>query len=254
MNKDFEILKEDLRAIGLKAGDTVLIHSSYKSMGGLEGGIQTLVDAVLSVLGDRGTLVVPTLTYTTVTAANPVFNYLETPSCVGAISEFVRNMSGAIRSVHPTHSCAAIGYRAEEYTSTHYLDRTPAGENSPFTKLMYSGARILMLGSDIAYNTSFHAIEEIADLPYVLTGEPIEHTLILPDRTYTAHYRRHTIVPNGYMQRYNRIERILAPEYMPRGNIHGASSVLFDGAKMLECALGILKDDPYFFVEKKIEA
>ena len=42
--------------LGLKKGDSVLIHSSYKSMGGLVGGIETFVDAVLSVIGDAGSL------------------------------------------------------------------------------------------------------------------------------------------------------------------------------------------------------
>ena len=88
-NNDYLLLKNDLRAIGIREGDSIIIHSSYKSMGGLEGGIKTLIDSILSVIGDSGTLIAPTLTFRDVSVENPVFDYLHTPSCVGAISEYV---------------------------------------------------------------------------------------------------------------------------------------------------------------------
>ena len=135
MNADYQQIREDLSALGLRKGDAVLIHSSFKSMGAVEGGIQTLVDALLSVIGDTGTLIVPTLTFVEVSAENRVFDYLGSVSCVGAVSEFVRQMDGAKRSINPTHSCAAIGYKRDWYVGTHQMDRTPVGPNSPIYKL-----------------------------------------------------------------------------------------------------------------------
>ena len=251
MNNDYIALKNDLLSLGLSRGECVLIHSSYKSMGNVEGGIETLINAILAVIGDSGTLIAPTLSFKTVTPGNPVFDYLKTPSCVGAVSEYVRNMDGAIRSIHPTHSCVAIGREAELYTKGHENDRTPAGENSPFYKLMHNDGKILMLGCGTNCNTSFHAIEEIAKAPYALTGEPITHTLILPDRVYTADYRRHTILQNGFAQRYLRISQVLDPKYMPCGCIHGAESYLFSAGKMMEVALSAMKQNAYYFVSKE---
>ena len=75
MNADYLVLKDDLRAIGVREGDSIIIHSSYKSMGGIEGGIETFVDAMLSVLGDSGTLISPTLSFRAVSVENPVFDY-----------------------------------------------------------------------------------------------------------------------------------------------------------------------------------
>ena len=161
-NPDFLQLDKDLKAIGLEEGDSVLMHSSFKSMGHIEGGIATFVAAMRHVLGETGTFVVPTLTYASVTEENPVFDYLKSPSCVGAISEFVRQMPEAKRSIHPTHSCAAIGYRAEEFTCDHHLDNTPVGIHSPFYKLQKAGGKILMLGCGISCNTSMHGVEESA--------------------------------------------------------------------------------------------
>ena len=100
-NPDFIQLVHDLKAIGVKEGDSVLVHSSFKSMGHIAGGIATLVAAFREVLGESGTLIVPTLTYSYVSVENPVFDYVNTPSCVGAFSEYVRKLPDAIRSVHP---------------------------------------------------------------------------------------------------------------------------------------------------------
>ena len=135
MNRDYQKIKEGLVNIGVKAGDSLLIHSSFKSLGKVDGGIQTLADALQSVVGDRGTLLFPTLSFASVTEASPVFSLMDTPSCVGAVSEYIRKMPGAVRSLHPTHSCAALGCEAAYFTQTHYLDNTPVGQNSPFFKL-----------------------------------------------------------------------------------------------------------------------
>lgn len=249
MNSDYNILRKDLSELGLCKGDSVMMHSSYKSLGGVEGGIETLVSAILSVIGDSGTLLVPTLTYKFVTVDNPVFDYLNTPSCVGAVSEYVRNMEGSMRSIHPTHSVSAIGRLADYYTAGHENDRTPCGENSPFRKNIESGGKVLMLGCDVAYNTTFHAIEEIAGVSYVLTTPPLEHTLILPDRTYKAAYRRHSIVQNGYAQHY---ERITTQEDngLKKSYVHGAMCYLFSADIMAKRALSLMEKDEKYFVEK----
>ena len=249
MIADYKQLTEDFRTLGIVKGDSVIVHSSYKSMGGIEGGIETLIEAMLSVVGDSGTLIFPTLTYVTVTAQNPIFDYLRSPSCTGAISEYVRNMNSSIRSIHPTHSVAAIGANATYFTGGHENDRTPCGENSPFRKNIESGGKILMLGCNVAYNTTFHALEEMANTSYVLTSPPIEHTIILPSGSYKGNYRRHSIVQNGYAQRY---DRITAEEGngLIKGYVHGAHCHLFSADIMAKCALSLMSKDEKYFVEK----
>ena len=249
MNKDYQILKADLASLGISRGDTVLIHSSYKSMGGIDGGIETVVAALLSVLGDSGTLIAPTLTYSYVTVDKPVFDYVNTPSCVGAISEYIRLMDGAWRSIHPTHSCAAIGSKADYYIKDHDKDRTPVGENSPFRKLPEDGGKVLMLGCGNGCNTSVHGIEEMAGVSYLLSKEPSPYTIILPDITYEIDYRRHHITQNGYAQRYSRLASLMD---MKCGRVHGAESYLIDARVMWDVGLRALKRDEFFFVEKKV--
>ena len=251
MNADYLVLKDDLRAIGVREGDSILIHSSYKSMGGIEGGIKTLIDALLAVIGDKGTLIAPTLTFRDVTVENPVFDYLKTPSCVGAISEYVRTMDGAKRSIHPTHSCAAIGAKTDYFISGHELDRTPVGKNSPFYKLREDGGKVLMLGCGVECNTTMHGVEECFGTSYVLPKEPSPYTIIMPDKTYTIDFYRHHIRQNGYAQRYGRLQGEMSDKYFVPGVIHSAQSYLIDSREMWRVGLECLSKDEFFFVEKE---
>mgnify|MGYP002527390468 CR=1 FL=1 len=73
----------DLEAMGLKTGDSVMVHSSLSSIGHVEGGAQTVVEAFLELLGRGGTLMVPTFTH----SGCQYFDPLVTPSLNGARSE-----------------------------------------------------------------------------------------------------------------------------------------------------------------------
>ena len=64
MGHTLERLAEDFRRMGIKEGDALMVHSSLKSIGWVEGGADTVIDAILSVIGEEGVLFVPTLTAT----------------------------------------------------------------------------------------------------------------------------------------------------------------------------------------------
>ena len=56
-----EILVKDLRNLGIKEGDVVITHSSLKSMGNVEGGADTVIDALIEAVGSEGTVLFPAL-------------------------------------------------------------------------------------------------------------------------------------------------------------------------------------------------
>ncbi|MFH0792543.1 MAG: AAC(3) family N-acetyltransferase, partial [bacterium] len=58
-----EQLAEEFRGIGIRSGDLVVLHSSFKSLGGAEGGPVVVSQAMRDVLGSSGTLLMPTFTY-----------------------------------------------------------------------------------------------------------------------------------------------------------------------------------------------
>ena len=58
------ILKEEiiqkLREVGLEKGDAVMVHTSLKRMGYVCGGAQTVIEALMEVVGENGTIMMPT--------------------------------------------------------------------------------------------------------------------------------------------------------------------------------------------------
>ena len=249
-----EQLKRDLYNLGIRAGDTVLMHSSFKSLGGIEGGAEAFFAAFTELLGEDGTLVLPTLSYSYVTAANPVFDRNETKSCVGYLSEYFRTcVKGVIRSMHATHSCAAFGRLAEELTRDHELDDTPVGPNSPFTKLPKVGGKILMLGCNFASNTSMHGVEELT-CPFYLFSDDNKLTYTLRDgeRTVEIFSKRHNFVVDGVhvQQRYARVLPLLSDKELSLGKVLDADCALMDAAAVWRVGHEKLLENPEYFIDR----
>lgn len=159
-------IQSALRASGIRAGDTLLVHSSLKSMGYVEGGADAVIDACLEVLGPDGTLVMPTLIQKNFADAYRTWS-LDKPSDVGFITETFRRRRGVLRSDQATHSVAACGPLAEFLTRDHgrYGRRigafgdTPFAVCSPWQKLYDLNAQVLLLGVTMQSNTCKHLTE-----------------------------------------------------------------------------------------------
>lgn len=237
-------ISRDLAALGVERGRALLVHSSFKSLGRAPGGIRTLIDGLLDALGEGGTLLMPSLSYMTVTREQPYFNVRSTPSCVGAVPEFFRAMEGTLRSVHPTHSMCGRGPLAGELFRDHELDTTPCGPHSPFARLKDFRGRVLMLGCGLLHNTSMHAVEEAAGAPYLLEPEPLVYRITGYDgfEREVAH-RRHADFP----QHYDRIADGLMSHGLAEGRVLDAQCWLYDAGRMWAHALDMLGNDIYSF-------
>lgn len=102
--KIISALALSLEKLGIKGGDSLLVHSSLRSLGGVAP--DEIIGALIEVLGSEGTLMFPTLSYETVNARNPFFDCRYTPSNVGALSVLLRNISA-----RTTRRCAACRLR-----------------------------------------------------------------------------------------------------------------------------------------------
>jgi aminoglycoside 3-N-acetyltransferase len=167
----------ELRALGLGAGDTVLVHASLHGLGFVVGGPQAVAQALLDAVGPDGTIVVPTHTPTNSDPAGwrnppvsqqwwpvireqaPGFDPLLTPSrWMGVLAEVIRTWPGAQRSGHPWVSFAALGPRAAEIVRGHPLDDA-LGEQSPLGAVNRLDGKVLLLGCGHDSNTSLHLAE-----------------------------------------------------------------------------------------------
>ena len=167
-----EALARQIRAMGVAEGDTLWIHSSLSSLGSVDGGPRTVVEALLDVLGPEGTLVMPCFYQSFVSRddSKPPFNRDTSPAMVGAITEAFRTWPGVVRSESPTHSVAALGPLKESLTARH-KNVTPYAKSGPFGRIYDLDAKILFLGCGLKPNSFLHAFEDWKDLPYLTTEE-----------------------------------------------------------------------------------
>ena len=180
-------IEEDLRAMGLSAGDTVMVHSSFKQIGYTVGGPQAIVQALMTVVNDPGTIVMPAFTtsytdplewksppapkgWADVIRANlPLFDAATTPSFeMGVVAELFRTYPAVLRTAHPVVSYTALGKKAEFVVTGHTLEMMD-GETSPLARIYDLDGKILLLG--VGYNrcTSIHLATHRQSDPPVTT-------------------------------------------------------------------------------------
>lgn len=162
----FESLRNDMFLAGLETESNLIVHSSLRSIGGVSGGAETVVNALMSVIGADGNLLVPTFTYSMPSWGTDPFNVSTTPSRVGYLSEYIRTHPDSVRSFHPTHSVTVLGKDGKLITENH-LDSTPIGSGSPYDRMLQRDAGILLLGTSHNTNSSLHLLEALAELPYI---------------------------------------------------------------------------------------
>ena len=121
-------LQNDIKELGINSKDTLLIHSSMKAIGEVEGGADTVLDAFMEYMKE-GLLIFPTHTWEQMNNEYRVFRVDTEPSCVGLLTNMFLKRPGVIRSWHPTHSVAAYGRDAKEYISGEENYDTPCPRN-----------------------------------------------------------------------------------------------------------------------------
>jgi aminoglycoside 3-N-acetyltransferase len=155
-----------IRSLGVRGGDLMIVHSSYKSLGGVDGGPAAVVDALVAAVSPGGTVFGPTFNY-----GNDAYDPATARSYDGVITEFLRKRADAIRSLHPTHSIAGIGPDAAAILDGH--DRVHAfARESPLWRLWERDAWVLLVGVGHFANSAAHVAEELLEMPYLDRRRP----------------------------------------------------------------------------------
>ena len=154
---------EVLQDMGLKKGDTVLVHSSIGLMFGKQKNpAKLLFSALQETLTKTGTIIVPTFTFAP--CSGSVFDINSTKSEVGEFSNYILSLDDVKRSFHPIHSVAAIGPNAKYVTNHESL--SSFGEHSSYKKIIDLKAYVLLIGAGINYLSLIHQVEEDLKVPY----------------------------------------------------------------------------------------
>jgi aminoglycoside 3-N-acetyltransferase len=178
-----EQLIRQLIDCGVAKGQSIIVHTSLSSIGFVVGGAETLIRALLEIVGEEGTLIMPSQTWKNLDPESgvhweepaewwpiirenwPAYNKHITPAIgMGAVAEMFRKWPEAHRSDHPARSFAAIGKQAEYITKEHDLSNI-FGEGSPIAKLYELDGFVLLIGVGHDKNTSLHLAETRASFP-----------------------------------------------------------------------------------------
>lgn len=252
---EYEEIVEALRAVGLQAGDLVLVHTRLFTVGLIKGAEPLEIPGIYlrafqEVLGERGTLVVPTFTMSFGRLGKPFM--LETsPSEMGVFSECVRRVPGSRRSLHPIQSLTALGAEAEQITADH--PRWNVGYDTTWDRMVRrGGAKVVNVGISLRHSLSLaHHFEYLACVPYVyhkiLRGDVFAGSVQLAhDFLLSARFLRY-----GIQYDLGRVEEdfstLSASRRVPLGE--DWVEMVPMGAAFEVCMNG-LKADPYYLLKQ----
>ena len=240
MMTESQRFQKQLIDLGLKPGDTVLVHASMKALKTARTP-EEIIEDIQAVLGEAGTLLFPALTYENVNREHPVFDSEATEPCVGLLPRTFWRMPGTLRSVHPTHSVCARGRLAHTLTVAHAMDDAAVGPHSPFMLLPVYGGKLLFIGDVLHACTMMHGVEDIVKPPYIRRGKA----------TYTVNGETREYAVNddyGWGSEFQRIGDLLEEPDIRRGTLGEGPATLMDARALLAAALMRMRAEPYAFV------
>lgn len=169
-----EKFTQDFTNLGIAQGDTLFIHSSFKSLGPVEEGAGTVISALEAAVGEEGLILMPTFSLLPSREERvEMWDVYKTPSTVGWLTEFFRRMPDTHRSDHYSHAIAARGRDAKAFVSDHRRregyqspwDHYPWGKtygtHSPMFRAYTANAKLLMIGVNYETSTYIHLVEVI---------------------------------------------------------------------------------------------
>ena len=216
----------DFKKIGICSGDTIMIHTSVSKAGPLLGGVNIIVEALLSCLGEKGTIMA----------------YADWDTW---FEEEDMDNPDLVKEIPPFNSLTALGHNAENLCMDHPLNYG-YGKDSPFEKLIECGGKILMLGAPLGTLTILHYAEHTADIPdkrirrykrkLIINGK----VKVLDLEEFDTDNPVRDIYPKDHFER-------IAKEYLEsgrgeKGKIGNAESYLFNAKALVEFGKKWLKE------------
>ncbi len=247
-------LIDALTEVGIRRGDTVFAHVCLDKLGQAQAcstpaqANELLLEALRSVVGREGTILVPTYTFSF--CGQEVFDVQNTTTAGGPWStsadflEWFRKLTGVIRSADPIHSVAGLGPKAEELLTN--LPNTCFGKDSVFERLMNTGGKICMIGVDLQEATFRHYVEELAHVPFrfkkLFTGHIREGDKL---RKTGWVYNVRILSDNGYPQCPDLEQKAIATGKCRVARLGDAELKAIDCREYFDLIMRELMEDPW---------
>lgn len=253
----------EFKALGIQPNDVIMLHASYKALGLVAGGPDTVIDGLMDAVGDNGGILIfvswGQSTYEAfaerhgLTASEreawPEFD----PSCAsvrpsyaGAIGACLVQRPDACRSANPDRSLAALGSGAKVLIDEHRLDHG-FGPGSPLERFVKSGGKSLLLGAPLSTVSVVHYAEYLCNVPnkqFVTYEVPLLNTRQKAWCPVTQ-MDRDGFVPAARSASEDYVEQVTGAyiESCPHhsGRVGQANAYLFEAADYVDFAVAFLE-------------
>jgi aminoglycoside 3-N-acetyltransferase len=241
--REYDALIPILDRMEVPPNGTLVVHSAIARLSRAGFRVEAMIEALLDYLSE-GTLVMPTMTWRSVTPDRPVWDELETPSQTGVLTEVFRTRYATARSIHPTHSVAACGPDAIRLLARHHLDDTPVSANSPYGLMRGLPAFVFLLGVGLESCTAIHLPEETIAPQIYLRAAGQTELYECRDRRGVVHQvrtRRHLRLDRDFPKFGLPLERM---RRMKSGKIGDCVYAIVGLGDLLDTVSAALVDDP----------
>ena len=243
---NFNSLLNDIQSLGIEKEDKIMIHSSLKRVGKIDGEADTLLNAFCSYLGDKGLLVLPCHTWGTLNEGQ-VFD-TDTPSNLGVLPNLFRKRKGVFRSLHPTHSVCAYGLGAQDFVQGELGNNCYCGIGC-MQKLYDMNGKILLLGVTLTSCTFFHLIEEQTILNHFwFNDKPNDYKVKLDSGEIVDNPVYFTKIDTSeYFDKA--LNAVKLEQSTKLGKIGDADCILLDCKKIYSIISNLIKKNPEIFMK-----
>ncbi|MBK1991685.1 aminoglycoside N(3)-acetyltransferase [Campylobacter sp. 2018MI35] len=239
-----------LEKLGIKKGDVLCIHTELFNFGfpllSKKEYLDTYIKAFLEILGETGTLIMPTFTYSF--CKNENYDKLNSKCKVGILNEFFRFYEGATRNNDPIFFFCYKRKEQKEFLKDH---SSCFGENSVYDTLYKMNGKIILLGSEINGYTFTHFIEEKAKVPYRyfknFSGKIIDELGNISQKNIKYYVRN--LNTNSNLDVYKQIKILKNSNNFKKEKFGNSCIINIDSKSYLTNTLKKLLDDPYYLLK-----
>ena len=211
-----EALLKQLEPFQHAVGHPVIVHTSLRAVGPIDGGAVTLLDSLIQFFtANGGLLCIPTHTWD-----ENVMDLRSPRSCLGTLPNIAAQRHDGIRTLHPTHSMMVFGNKsiATDFAKCDRFVETPASPKGCLGKICDLGGYVLLLGVGHDKNTFLHCVEEMMEVPGRLTSCTVERTIIHEDGRFETRKLR------WFDEEYIPDVSVFFPKYEPAFRYHDCIS------------------------------
>lgn len=198
-NIDFLKFINFLKSKGVKKGSNIILHSSYAPFSNSNLSPHEIINSLLKLIGEEGTLVMPAIPlfpnkYQVLTTKNiqdkNIYKYDVQNSKIttGVLPKILHERKDSGRSRHPINTIVAVGKLKDELLKDNLIGNNsmPCGKESGWYKSIKHDFFIVGLGTDLMHSmTSIHINEDISENEWLIKNWYEEKTFLIKDKDFT---------------------------------------------------------------------